>query len=183
MSKSEPISLVTVPRKARLPEPQLGVMPADVRQARFGTAMRGYDRAEVAAFLDEAADAFEHVLRENEELRAAVVELEASNNQFLELEDNLKNTLMSAQKVADEMRGKASADAARILNEADERAELLLRKAGEHLQHFARETDSLRLKRHEAESALEATISMLQHTLAAIRDQEQSEQQRLALVE
>jgi cell division initiation protein len=183
MSKIESLSLATVPRKLRVPEPNVGVMPDDVRQARFASAMRGYDRGEVAAFLDEAADAFEQVLRQNEQLRATVVELEASNNQFLEIERNLKNTLMSAQKVADDMCEKASADAARIVSDAEDRAELLLRKTEEQLQHFTREIDRMASKRHEAEATLERTISTLQNTLAVVRGQVHSEQQQVVLAE
>ena len=39
------------------------IAPLDLRQQRFGTAMRGFDRTEVVAFLTEAADDYEHALR------------------------------------------------------------------------------------------------------------------------
>jgi cell division initiation protein len=45
------------------------VTPLDLRQQRFQTAMRGYDRGEVNAFLAEAAEDYENALRENERLR------------------------------------------------------------------------------------------------------------------
>jgi cell division initiation protein len=183
MSKTETLSLTAAPRRVQLPEPQVAITPDDVRQARFASSVRGYDRAEVTAFLEEAADALAHAARENELLRTEIRQLEVSNTQFLALESNLKNTLMSAQKAADDMREKASSEAARILREAEERAESLLRKSEEQVEHFAREIDGLRLKRHDAARALESTISMLQQTLARVRSQEQTDQQRLALVE
>jgi DivIVA domain-containing protein len=37
----------------RLPVPDIAVMPLDVRQAKFATAMRGYDRQEVAKMIAE----------------------------------------------------------------------------------------------------------------------------------
>ncbi|MFM8532043.1 MAG: DivIVA domain-containing protein, partial [Acidimicrobiia bacterium] len=45
------------------------VTPLDLRQQRFKTVMRGYDRGEVQAFLLEAADDYENALRENDRLR------------------------------------------------------------------------------------------------------------------
>ena len=45
------------------------VTPLDLRQQRFQTVMRGYDRGEVNAFLAEAADDYENALRENDRLR------------------------------------------------------------------------------------------------------------------
>src|SRR4029434_8614948 len=85
----------------RLPSPDRHSAPTalDVRQAKFTVAMRGYERAEVNAFLLETADGYEQALRENERLRQEVVRLEASLSQYRDLEGALKNALMSAQKV------------------------------------------------------------------------------------
>ena len=48
------------------------VTPLDLRQQRFKTVMRGYDRGEVQAFLLEVADDYENALRENDKLRQEV---------------------------------------------------------------------------------------------------------------
>ena len=53
------------------------VTPLDLRQQRFNTVMRGYDRAEVNAFLAEAADEYENALRENDRLKQELAKLEA----------------------------------------------------------------------------------------------------------
>ena len=42
------------------------VTPIDLRQAKFKTVMRGYDRGEVQAFLLEVADDYENALRETD---------------------------------------------------------------------------------------------------------------------
>jgi DivIVA domain-containing protein len=67
--------------------------PIDVRQARFGTALRGFNRTEVTAFLDAAAEGYEPC-------RCARMigcarrswRLEASLNQYRDVEGSLKNT-------------------------------------------------------------------------------------------
>lgn len=156
----------------RKPERQMSVTPLDLRQSRFKSAMRGYDKAEVTTLLEAAADDYESALRENERLRQELLKLEAALNQHRELEGSLKSTLMSAQKVADDMRETAQADAARILREAEGRAELLLQKAQARLEDIQRELDGLKMKRREAETSIEAVISTLHNTLEFIREQD-----------
>ena len=53
------------------------VTPLDLRQQQFKTVMRGYDRGEVASFLQEAADDYETALRENDKLRQELEKLQA----------------------------------------------------------------------------------------------------------
>ena len=156
---------------------KLTVSPLDVRQAKFGTAMRGFDRAEVTAFLLEAADGYEQALRENDRLRQDVARLEASLNQFRDLEGSLKSTMMTAQKVADDQRAHAQQEAARIVRDAEARAELMLQKAQARVEDVMREIDSLRLKRREVQTNLEACVSALQGTLDYVREQDHRERE------
>ena len=161
----------------RLPSPDRhsAPTPLDVRQAKFSTSMRGYERAEVNAFLLEAADGYEQAMRENERLRQEVARLEASLTQYRELEGALKGALMSAQKVSDDMKETASLDAARIVREAEGRAELITQKAQAALEDIQREIDGMRLKRRESEVALESIIAALHSTLEYVREQAQRE--------
>src|SRR3954470_24128830 len=89
-----PTELVVASQARRLPgvERHLGVSPLDMRQAKFGAAMRGFDKTEVTAFLLEAADGFEQALRDNDRLRQDLLRLESSLAQFRELEGSLKST-------------------------------------------------------------------------------------------
>jgi cell division initiation protein len=104
------------------------VTPLDLRQQRFQTAMRGYDRGEVNAFLAEAAEDYENALRENERLRQELSKSEAVLDEHRSQERNLRNTLLSAQKLADEIKDNAQQEAGRILRDAEGRSELLLQK-------------------------------------------------------
>jgi cell division initiation protein len=153
------------------------VTPLDMRQAKFATVMRGFDREEVLNFLTDAAKGFDQALRENERLRQDVARLEGSLGHFRALEGSLKNTLLSAQKLADDMREGATQDAARIIREAEGRAELIVQKAQARLEDVQREIDGLKMKRREAETSIEATISALNHALEFMREQDQRERQ------
>lgn len=166
------------PAEGRIPaERHVSVTPIDMRQARFGAAMRGFDKAEVTAFLEEAAANYEQALRENDRLRQQVHGLEALISQYRELEGSLKNTLVSAQKVTDDMRENAQQESARIIRDAEGQADLLMQKALARVEDAQREVDGLRLKRREVQTNIEACVSALQNTLDFIREQEQRERE------
>jgi cell division initiation protein len=169
LTTSEPRPRITSPER------HISITPLDMRQARFTTALRGFDKADVNAFLQEAAEGFDLALRENERLRMEIVRLEASLNQYRELEGSLKTTLMSAQKIADDMRENAQQEAARLVREAEGRVELMVHKAQARTEDIEREIDGLRIKRREAETNVEGTIAALHNTLDFIREQDRRE--------
>jgi len=177
MSKPEEVALTTSEPRPRITSPErlVSITPLDMRQARFATSLRGFDKADVNAFLQEAADGFDHATRENERLRMEIVRLEASLNQFHQLENSLKATLISAQKISDDMRENANQEAARIVREAEGRADLLRQTTQARVEDIEREIDGLRIKRREAESSLESTIAALHNTLDFIREQDRRE--------
>ena len=154
---------------------KLTVTPMDLRQTRFATAIRGFDKAEVSALLLETADDYECTLRENERLRQELLRTEASLTQFRELEGGLKSTLMSAQAVADGMRENGAQEAARLVREAEGRAALIIEKAQARAEDVQREIEGLRLRRREVETGIESMISTLHNTLDFVREQEQRE--------
>jgi cell division initiation protein len=150
----------------------MSVTPIDMRQREFGSAMRGFDRGEVTAFLAEAAGEFEAALRENDRLRQEIIRLETSLQQYRELEGSLKSTLMNAQKVADDMRENAAKESQRLVREAEGQAENLMQAAQGKIDVVQRDIDGLWMKRREAEASVEATISVLQSSLEFMRDRE-----------
>lgn len=148
------------------------VTPLDLRQQRFQTVMRGYDRGEVNAFLAEAADDYENALRENDRLRQDLSKAEAVLNEHRGQEKNLRNTLMTAQKLADDIKETAQHEAARILREAEGRTDLLLQKSQVRVEEVQREIDGLRMKRREVETSLEGIIATLNNTIGFVREQD-----------
>lgn len=161
----------------RLPSPDrsLKLTPLELRQIKLSTALRGYDKAEVNTLLLEAADGYEQALRDNDRLKTDIIRLEAALAQHKELESSLKATLLSAQKVSDDMRDNANHEAARIVREAEGKADLLLRRAQARLEDAQREIDTLLIRRREAEASVEGVISVLRGAADFIREQEQRE--------
>ncbi|HVL67228.1 MAG TPA: DivIVA domain-containing protein [Vicinamibacterales bacterium] len=150
--------------------------PLDLRQQRFKTVFRGYDKTEVVAFLTEAADDYEHALREIDRLRQDLTRMEALLTDHREREANLRNTLMTAQRLADEMKEAAHNEAKMIVREAQGRSDLLLQKAQARLEEIERDINELRLRRRGVEATLEASIQTLHHALDFIRNQAQQKE-------
>lgn len=150
----------------------MNVSPLDLRQAKFNTALRGFDKIEVTSFLMAAADDYEQAIRETDRLRQEVSQLEAVLNEYRENEKSLKTTLMAAQRLADDITGNAESEAKRIVSEAQSRSDLLLEKTQSRLEDVQREIDGLKLKRRDVETSLEATIQTLRNTLEFVREQD-----------
>lgn len=149
------------------------IAPLDLRQQRFKTSFRGYDKTEVVAFLTEAADDYEHALREIDRLRQDLTRMEALLSEHRDREANLRSTLMTAQRLSDELKDAAQAEAKMILREAQGRADLLLQKAQARLEDVERDITELRLRRRGVEGSLETSIQTLYHALEFIRDRDQ----------
>ena len=150
----------------------MNVTPLDLRQQQFRSSMRGFDKDEVTAFLAEAADDYAEAIREAERLRQEVTRLEGLVNEHREHERNLRNTLMTAQRLADEISDNAHKQAATIIKDAESRASLILEKAQARYEDVQREIDGLRLKRREVENSVEAVIASLKNTLDFVREQD-----------
>jgi cell division initiation protein len=101
--------------------------------------------------------------------------MEAIINEHREHERTLKATLITAQRLADEIKAHAEHEAQRILREAEGRSELLLDKTQARLDAMQREIDALRLKRRDVEASLEATIQALQHSIQFVQEQDARE--------
>ncbi len=155
------------------PERVMRISPLDMRQHRFRTVMRGYDKTEVVALLTEAADDYEHALREIDRMRSDLARMEALLGEHREREANLRNTLLTAQRLADEVKEAAQAEGKLIVREAQGRADLLLQKAQLRLEEVERDINEMKLRRRDTEGSLEASIQALYRALEFIRDQDQ----------
>jgi cell division initiation protein len=121
------------------PERVMRIAPLDLRQQRFRTVLRGFDKTEVVAFLTEAADDYEHALRDLDRLRQDLVRTEALLTEHREREANLRNTLLTAQRLADEIKEAAQNESKLIVREAQGRADLLLQKSKLRLEEVERD--------------------------------------------
>jgi cell division initiation protein len=160
----------------------MNVSPLDLRQQRFRSAFRGFDRIEVTSFLQAVADDYEQALRETDRLRQEVARLDGVVAEHREHEKGLKTTLLAAQKLSDDIKGQAETEAQRIMDETANRADLLLEKTQARLEDIQREIDGMKLKRKDVEVTIEATIHALRNTLEYVREQETQEREEKILL-
>src|SRR5262245_65656944 len=102
-------------------ETTMNISPLDLRQQRFRSVMRGFDKVEVASFLAAVADDYEQALREADRLRQDLVRMEAALGEHREHEKNLKATLMTAQRLADDIKAHAEQETQRIIQKSQGR--------------------------------------------------------------
>ena len=162
------------PAAPQPPERVMRITPLDMRQQRFKPAVRGYDKTEVVAFLTEAADDYEHAMREVDRLRTDLIRTQSLLNEHRERENHLRDTLVTAQRVSGDLKDTAQTEAKLIVREAQGRADLLLQKAQVRLEEIERDINEMKLRRRDAEGMLEATIQAIYRALEFVRDQDQS---------
>jgi cell division initiation protein len=158
------------------------VTPLDLRQAQFKTKMRGFDPQEVAPFLADAANELENALREIDRLKQEAVRSEASMGEYREREVSLRNTLLTAQRLADQIKENAETEAKTLIREAETRADLILQKAQARLAEVDRDISEMKLRRRDVEGSLEASIASLTYALEFMRAQDQVERDEKLLL-
>ena len=100
--------------------------PLDIRHKEFKRGMRGYADVEVDEFLDEVADEYERLFKENIDLSERVETLEGQVGGYRRIEETLQKTLVSAQASAEEVKLNATKEAQLILHEAELKARQLV---------------------------------------------------------
>ena len=127
---------------------------ADIRQQQFAVKfLRGFDPQEVDAFLEEVADDFEELGRENNLLKDQLATLEERTKGIEAREKTLHETLITTQKIAEEFKENARRESELVLREAQLRAEKVVQESRE--EHGKLMTDLTALKRQRRQLAEE----------------------------
>jgi cell division initiation protein len=103
--------------------------PVEIRHVRFRRAPFGYRRAGVDRVLGEIADSFEAVWQERMDLRDRVDDLEREVARHREVEELLRETLMTAERASLDVREEAKREAATIVDEAHREARSITNEA------------------------------------------------------
>jgi cell division initiation protein len=109
----------------------IDLTPLDVRKKRedFRKGMRGYDQDEVNQFLETVADRLEVLVKENLELKERASRLEEKVEEQGARESAVREALVTAQELREEIRGQARREAEAVVREAENRARSLGQEA------------------------------------------------------
>ena len=141
--------------------------PLDIHHKEFGHGLRGYNEAEVDAFLDQVADELERLFKENINLSERLEALEQKVREYQDMERTLHNTLLSAQRSSDELMEKTEHEAAVVLKDAEVKAKEVIHGALTQKQKAT--NDLARIK--QAEEEFRASFkSLLEKHLRSIEE-------------
>ena len=103
--------------------------PMDIQEKEFGRSFRGYDENEVNVFLNEIMKAYVEVIDENERLKAELAREKATNDEFRRIEQSVRETLIVAQRTAEEVTSNAKHNADQMLEMAAKECQNLRKEA------------------------------------------------------
>jgi cell division initiation protein len=139
--------------------------PTDIQRQTFSSRFRGFDRDEVMAFLAAVAEEMAALQREQAQTEQQLSHLELIVNEHREREAILKNTLLTAQKVAEDIREVARKEAETIVKQADLQGDRLLELAQNRAHEVERGILELRGHRTALRTDIRALVTRLTHLL------------------
>lgn len=132
--------------------------PLDIRHKEFGRSMRGYKDLEVDEFLDDIADEFERLFNENIDYKDKLESLEEKIEQYRNIEDTLKKTLLSAQQQAEEQKQNAQKESDLILRDAELKSRSIVNDSYAERQKIQRSVSALKQKQEDLRFQLKSVI-------------------------
>jgi cell division initiation protein len=149
--------------------------PLEIQKHRFSRKWKGLDPSEVGVFLDMAAEEMEALARENAGLQGRIRGLEEENAEHRERERVLKDTLLSAQRASDDIRGAAQKKAELMVQEAEDSAERLTHNAMQRAAEIEKAIHDLKLQRAGFRLEIQKMVEMFQQVLEMDRKQDEQE--------
>lgn len=136
------------------------ITPLDIQQQQFRVRFRGFDMVEVDNFLDLLANEFEELLKDNNQLREEDRRKLARINELEAAEKELRDTLVSAQRMTEEMKNGARKEAELIIEEAKLNAQKIIDSGQSQVLQVENEINQLKRQRAQFEASFKSNIDM-----------------------
>jgi cell division initiation protein len=160
------------------------ITPSAIRQKSFETGFRGFEKKEVASFLEEISEVVDALHKENMDLKSKLQHTESEAKRLKDVEDSLFRTLKTAEDTGAAIIGEANDAADLIIAEANETAESATAHANKILssaKHIAERDAALLIS--AAESKAKETIVELRESMQGlVRSYEGLAEQREVMV-
>jgi len=142
----------------------------DIQHKSFKKKLNGYDQADVDQFLDEIIEALEDEAHRRAALEAEIGDLRERVSHFKAMEESLHNTLLLAQRTADEVKANAHKEADLIRKEARLALDSEIATFGDRTQDARREhqrhIETAEKAKSELRSLLMTHLALLDRTPA-----------------
>ncbi len=130
----------------------------EIQLKEFSKSLRGYDINEVKDFLDDVAKQLESLDFENRALKDRIREKELTLMDYKEREGMLKDTMVTAHKVTDNIKKDANREAIQIITQAKINAETIVREARQTMRQTIEELNRLKKQKVEIASSLRSAL-------------------------
>ena len=135
------------------------ITPIDIQQQQFkGKMFGGLDQDDVDSFLQMVAAEMENLVRENSELK----EQQARQNQYLldvsEKEKELREVMLGAQRITEDMKTNARKEADLIVSEAELKAERILADSERQLSELKARIEETRRQKIQFEMSFKSLL-------------------------
>ncbi|MBJ6725094.1 DivIVA domain-containing protein [Geomesophilobacter sediminis] len=143
------------------------ITPMDIQQQQFkGKLVGGLDADDVDAFLQTVAREMEELIRENDQLKERLNRHQASLADMEAREVQLRETMLAAQKISEEMKGNAQKEAQLIVSEAELKGEKIVAAAENKLIGLNNQIAELKREKVQFESGFKALLDTYYKLLA-----------------
>lgn len=118
--------------------------PIEIEKRTFKKAIRGYSAEEVDNFMTELKDSYGRIYKEYLSAKDKITILTEAVRQYKSMEETLQNTLLIAQKAAEDVKKNAEDNAANIIKEAETKAAEVINNASQDVTKVKYEHESLK---------------------------------------
>ena len=141
------------------------ISPMDIQRQEFARVLRGYDREEVRTYLNIVAEEVAALQRERDSFDQQVQNMQGLLDEHRQREVILKNTLLTAQRVSEEIREVARKQSESVVKEAEMQADRLLELAQGRAHEVERGILELRAQRTALRTDIRSVLTRLTHLL------------------
>jgi len=148
------------------------ITPQDIHHKEFKRTMRGYSEEEVDIFLDEIAENFEKLYKQNHTNEEDINKLKDKLKTYEKMELTLQNTLLTAQKSAEDVQENAKKEAAEVKRNATLDVKNVMSKAEKQKQLFSETFSKIKSLQGEFKIKIKNNIENLLAKLDQMDSQE-----------
>ncbi|MFL0251591.1 DivIVA domain-containing protein [Clostridium neuense] len=116
----------------------------DITSKEFRRTLRGFDPDEVDEFLNQIADSYEEMYKENSNLKEKNVILKEKLEHYAHIEETIQNTLVLAQNAAEQAKQSAKKEAELMIRNANDSAQKIIDKANEDVVKINDDYDKIK---------------------------------------
>lgn len=132
--------------------------PPEIQHQKLKSRLGNYDREDVDRLLETIAASYEQVWDERDAARARVAELEQSLSGYEELERHLRDSVLTGQRAAAEVKAEAARKAEALVENARTQAAKIVTEAEHEREKVTSEIGRLRSVERDVQSNCRAIL-------------------------